>query len=451
MALRHLAYKYRIRPTDEQQALLVKTFGCCRYLYNRYVEWNNNAYKEWVSCGRKKGEYAKIPMESVFKAEDAFLREVDSTALMNVRRHFSQSVQNFIKSCTGKRKGRKAKAPTFHKKGKCRDSFTSSIVNGNIRLDGNLLRLPKLGDIEVIMHRGLPCDARILSVTVSMERDGSLYASMMFETEMMGQQCRARVKPLAEQRVIGLDMSLSDFYVSSDKEAHTRTKYVRNYRKAEKSLKRLNRQHSRRMLFATGEYVFSKRWNKDVEKKNPSKNREKARLRMARQYRKIANRRLDFVCQEASRLSKAYDVIVIEDIDMQAMARSLHLGKSANDLGFGLFKQRLEWACQKNGCLLVKADRWFASSKTCNECGARNEALKLSDREWVCPSCGKLLDRDFNAASNLRDWYLTHYNTAGTAEIYACGDSINTFGQCPNANAVIEAGKSVSDDGSPSL
>ena len=451
MVLRHLAYKYRMKPTYEQRELLVKTFGCCRFLYNRYVEWNNNTYKNWVSNGKKKDRYEQIPVESVFKKEFTFLKEVDSTSLMNVRRHFNQSVQNFVRSCSGKRKGRKVKKPTFHKKGKCRDSFTSSIVNGNIRLNGIFLKLPKLGEVELILHREFPSDARILSVTVSMERDGSVYASIMFEANIPKEDCRARTKSLETQRVIGLDMNLSDFYVSSDKETYTRTKYVRNYRKAEKRLKRLNRWHSRKQTFGTGEYIFSKKWQKDVEIKQPSKNKEKARLRLAKLHRKIANRRLDFCCQEAARLSKAYDVIVIEDIDMQVMARTLHLGKSVSDLGFGQFKQRLEWACEKNGCLLVKADKWFASSKTCNDCGFVNKGLKLSDREWVCPECGCIHDRDFNAALNLRDWYYNHYNTAGTAEINACGNGINTLGESQWANTVAEAGNSTSDGGSPSL
>ena len=451
MALRHVAYKYRVVPTESQQVLLAKTYGCCRFLYNQYVEWNNNAYKKWSEGGKQKGTYEKMPLESTFKMDYTFLKEVDSTTLMNVRRHFEQATTNFVKSRTGKRKGKKVKAPQFKKKFKCKDSFTSSVVNRNIRLNGNKLRLPKLGELELILHRPFPDDARILSVTVSRERDGSTYASILCEIDMEEVPCRAMSKPIKEQKVIGLDMSLTNFYVSSDKETHTRTKYVKNYRKAEKKLKRLNKQHSRKELVGTGEYVFSKKWQKDVEKKEPSKNREKARLRLAKQHRKVANRRLDFCCQEAARLSKANDTIVIEDIDMQAMAQSLHLGKSVNDLGFGIFKKRLAWACEKNGCLLVKADRMYASSKTCNECGYVNKELQLSDCEWVCPHCGCVHNRDFNAALNLRNWYYEHYDTAGTAGIHACGDGINTMRSRALQMLSMKQESSVSDNGRPSL
>ena len=117
MALRRLAYKYRIRPNGQQAQLLARTFGCCRFLYNQYVEWNNAAYNEWKARGRKKGSYPTMPLEATFKEGSEFLKDVDSTALMNVRRHFANAVKAFTASCCGKRKGRKVKAPTFHKKG----------------------------------------------------------------------------------------------------------------------------------------------------------------------------------------------------------------------------------------------------------------------------------------------------------------------------------------------
>ena len=409
MTLKRLAYKYRIRPNGRQAQLLARTFGCCRFLYNQYVEWNNAAYNEWKAGGCKKGSYPVMPLEATFKEGSEFLKEVDSTTLMNVRRHFANAVKAFTASCCGKRKGRKVKAPTFHKKGKCRDSFTSSRVGANIRLNGDMLHLPKLGDVRLVLHRELPQDARILSVTVSREKDYSFYASVLFETDLSAPTPRAEGKPVEEQRVVGLDMSLTHFYVSSDEELDaTRTKYVKRFREAEKKVKRLNRQHSRKQLVPTGEVRFSKKWQKDVPIKEPSRNREKARVRLAKAHRRAANRRLDFICQEAARLSKAYDVIVVEDIDMQAMARSLRLGKSVNDLGWGAFINRLQWACEKNGCTLVKADRWFASSKTCSACGHKNDGLTLSDREWTCPHCGAHHDRDRNAALNLRAWYYTN-------------------------------------------
>ena len=125
--------------------------------------------------------------------------------------------------------------------------------------------------------------------------------------------------------------------------------------------------------------------------------------------------------------ARKYDVVVIEDLNMQNMARSLRLGKSVMDLGWGMFKTWLGIECEKYDTYLMKADKWFASSKTCHKCGAKNTLLELSDREWVCPNCGCVIDRDRNAAINLRDYFLKQYNTAGTAEINACGDNASTL------------------------
>ena len=430
MSVQRVAYKYRVQPNTQQRLLLAKTFGSCRFLYNKYVELNNTHYTQWLANGKQKGRFLTIPVESTFKTDNTFLKEVDSLALMNVRRHFEQAMKAFYDSCTGKRKGKKVQAPKFHKKGVAKDSYTSSLVGTNIRLDGNSLKLPKVGWLKIILHRELPQDGRILSVTVTREKDGTFYVSILVERDVTLPQKRVLSKPLNTQRVVGLDMSMEDFYVSSDK-GHdaTRTKYVRQYRKAEKRIKRLNRRHSRKQLVDTGKTAFSKRWGKDIKVKEPSRNRDKARLRLARAHRKVANKRLDFICQEAARLSKNYDVIVVEDLNMQGMSRSLHLGKSVGDLGWGTFIQRLAWACEKNGCLLVNADKWYASSKRCNDCGYEYKELTLSEREWVCPQCGCIHDRDVNAALNLRDWYINHYdNTVGTTGMYACGDLASTRG-----------------------
>lgn len=447
-----VGYKYRIRPTEKQMDYLSRCFGCTRLVYNKYVVFAKEDSKRVRETGDK---FRKLPEITEFKKEFPFLSEIDSLALSNTKQQFQAALNNWWKSLQGKRKGRKLKAPNFKKKGKCKDTYTTNNQNGTIKLCGTHLKVPKLKEpIEVVLHRPLPNGCEIKFATFSREKDGSYFVSLSIVFEL---ETTERVfKPLDELRVVGLDMSMEHFVVSSnelenDPEFNGFPKYIRQYRKAEKRLKRLNRQHSRKLTFDTGEYVFSKKWQKDVEKKEPSKNKEKARLRLAKLHRKVANKRREHALQTAVYYAKNYDVIIIEDIDMQAMARTLHLGKSACDLGFGQFKAFLEWQTKKRGCLLAKADKWFASSKTCNDCGFINKALKLSDREWVCPECGCIHDRDFNAALNLRDWYYQQYNTAGTAEINACGDCTSMLELRPNASVVVEAGKSISDGGSPSL
>ena len=212
--------------------------------------------------------------------------------------------------------------------------------------------------------------------------------------------------------VVGLDMSLSQFVVSSNRDDNTKTKYVRLFRKNEKRLARLGRNLSKK---------------KFIDNK-PSSNRLKAQLRYAKLSEHISNKRKDYCIKEAVYYATHYDVIVLEDLDMQSMSRSLHLGKSVNDLGFGMFKSWLSHECKKHDSIIMFADKYFASSKTCFECGAKNDLLKLSDREWVCPHCGAIIDRDYNAALNLRDYfYKVIYNTVGTTEIKACGETPSTL------------------------
>ena len=204
-------------------------------------------------------------------------------------------------------------------------------------------------------------------------------------------------------------MSFSKFVVDSDDSVSDdmKPKYIRHYRVNEKRISRLQRRLSK--------------------KQTGSKNRDKCRIRLAKETRYVANCRKDFIHKTSLYYAENYDVIVIEDIDMQKMSMSnlRGYGKSVNDLGFGMFKTFLEYKLKDRGKQLVVADKWFASSKICNHCGHKHTELKLSDRTWICPECGCIIDRDKNAAYNLRDWYIKSYNTAGAAEIHACGDKTN--------------------------
>jgi len=148
--------------------------------------------------------------------------------------------------------------------------------------------------------------------------------------------------------------------------------------------------------------------------------------------RHVANKRKDYAHKMSRYYADNYDVIVLEDIDMQDMSRTLHLGKSVHDLGFGMFRDFLSYKCEETDLVVIYAEKWFASSKTCHECGSKNELLRLSDREWVRPECGSMIDRDLNAALNLRDYFRQliggiDKNTVGTTEIYASGEVTSTL------------------------
>ena len=403
------AFKYRILPTTEQAALINKTVGCARFVYNNLLE----DYKNQLGNGEK----PFIKEVTFLKQENEFLKEVDSLALANAKQNLRSALDNFFKSKNGKRKGKKVHFPKKHKKSKSKLRYTTNNQNGTVRLEGNRLKLPKIGFIDVVLHRQLEGD--ITSCTVEQTRDGKYYASISVKVE--NSETITKHKSFNDLKVIGIDMSFSSFAVDSDSTSdHTKSKYVRNYRANEKKRSRLNKSLSR--------------------KAKGSSNREKARMKLAKLDRHIANCRMDFAHKLSRFYSDNYDIIVLEDINLQDMGKvkgkkgkkKMHFGKSVNDLGFGMFKDFLSYKCKENDSIILYADKWFASSKICHECGSKNDLLTLSDREWVCPTCGCIIDRDLNAALNLRDYFFkvvlkNEYNTVGTTEIYALGNETSTL------------------------
>ena len=247
----------------------------------------------------------------------------------------------------------------------------------------------------------------IKAVTVEMKPSGKYYISVMVECPNDIELKLNKKNNYNNLNVVGLDMSLSDFVVSSHEEDNTIVKYVRNYRKNEKHLSKLQRKLSR--------------------KEKGSKNRMKSKQKVAILHEKTANQRKDFINKTALYFARKYDVIVLEDINLQNMSRTLHLGKSVTDLGFGEFRTILEQKCKEYDTTIIYADKWYPSSKTCSSCGTINKSLKLSDREWVCTECGTYHNRDFNAALNLEYYFTNQYNTVGSTEINACGDNASTL------------------------
>ena len=397
------AYKYRLLPTKEQAVLINKTVGCARLVYNSMLI----DYKEQLDNGLK----PKLKEVTYFKEIYDFLKEVDSLALANAKLHLQAAFKSFFDSKKGKRKGKKVRFPKKHKKSKSKLSYTTNNQNGTVRLENGKLKLPKLGFVDIILHREL--EGNITSCTIEQTRDGKYYASIAVDIPNESVNYVHKHKCFNDLKVVGIDMSMKEFSVDSYGNSNDmKSKYVRYYRENEEKLKKLQRQVSRKV--------------------KGSSNRNKARRKLAKLRRHIANCRLDY-CHKLSRYYvDNYDVIVLEDINLQDMSRTLHLGKSVTDLGFGMFRNFLEYKSEGTDSLIMYVDKWFASSKTCHCCGAKNDFLQLSDRAWVCPTCGCIIDRDYNAALNIRDYFYRivleeNYNTAGTAEIHALGEAAYTL------------------------
>ena len=377
-----LARKYRIYPNKQQSQLINKTIGCARYAYNTLLE-NYKLQLNLYNKNNKTTDKPKILEITALKPDAPFLSEVDSLALANSKQNLSRAFTNFFDSRNGKRKSKKVGFPSKHKKSKCKLSYTTNNQNGTIRIVDGLIKLPKIGFVRLVEH--IPFTGTIRSVTVTQERNNTYYVSVLADVVDEKQQVK-QYNGVDKLRVVGIDMSYSSFAIDSDNNSDdTKPKYVKQYRVNERRRRRLNRRISK------------------CEK--GSNNRAKARIRLANMDRYIANCRMDYCHKMSKYYASKYDVIVLEDIDLSTIGKGLRgANKSVSDMGFGMFRDMLSYKCKRYDSLLLYADKWYASSKTCNYCGSVNKGLRLSDREWVCPECGAIIERDYNAACNLRDY-----------------------------------------------
>lgn len=365
MELRHKAYKFRIYPNKDQQVLLAKTFGSVRLVYNHYLNMKTKTYEE----SGKSLSYTKCAADLVdLKKEKPFLKEVDSIALQQALRHLDTAFQNFFRD---KSKG----YPKFKSKKNHHYSYSTVCVNNNIKLENSVLTLPKIGKIRIKQHRTIPKEYTLKSATISQTPTGKYYASILFEYEVS-------IQPAELVNIIGLDFSMHNLFVSSEEEFQVDEQFLHYYRKALDKLAREQR-------------ILSHR-------NRGSKRYDKQRKKIALLHEKIANQRKDYLHKLSRQITNAYDLICVEDLNMQGMSQALNFGKSVADNAWGMFLRFLGYKAVELGKKLVKIDKWFASSKMCHVCGYIHEELTLSSRKWKCPECQTEHDRDKNAAQNIK-------------------------------------------------
>ncbi len=356
------AYKFRIYPTAGQEVLLAKTFGCCRFIYNVMLDEKIREYKE---NGRM-----KQTTPAMYKGKYPWLKEVDSLALANVQLHLESAYKKFFREP-------KAGFPKFKSKHGSRQSYTTNVVNGNISLTENKIKLPKLGQVTIRVHREIPKEYRMKSVTISRESTGKYFASILYQCADCENQ--TSVTKAEEAKILGIDYAMNGMAVFSD---GTKCAYLKYFRKTEEKLAREQRKLS--------------------HCKKGSSNYAKQKRKVALCHEKVRNQRKDFQHKLSHELSQREDVIVVEDIDMKAMSQCLHLGKSVMDNGYGMFRDMLSYKLKEQGKELVKVDRFYPSSKKCSVCGKIKSNLLLSERIYRC-DCGNVMDRDVNAAINIRE------------------------------------------------
>ena len=358
------AYRYRICPDREQRRLFAKTFGCCRFLYNRMLSDKISWY------GEHKEMLRTTPAQ--YKNEYKWLKEVDSLALANVQLHLERAYRNFFqKPKTG--------FPRYKSKRQPRQSYTTNVVNGNIRIEGNRLRLPKAGMVKIVLHRQIPGKAKLKSVTISREASGKYYASILCELpepENQGRGVRAE-----EAKILGIDYAMQGMGVFSD---GSRAEYPGYLRAAQEKLAREQRKLS--------------------HCRKGSRNYEKQRRRVALCHEKIRNQRTDYQHKLTRKIADSFDAVAVEDLDMRGLSQCLHLGKGVMDNAYGSFLQKLTYKLEERGGKLIRIDRWYPSSQICSGCGHIHPEVKpLSVREWFCDWCLEDHDRDENAAVNIRE------------------------------------------------
>ena len=397
----HKSLKLRIYPTKEQTILINQTFGCCRKLYNEHLQERNEFYIENILP--IKNEASKIEINQIYKIFKPktekewkqiypYMKEVSANALQQARIDCDSAFLNFFKSKNGSRKG-KSGFPKFKSKKENHQSYREPNSNNNCEIffEQRLVKIPKIGKVT-FKDRSFPKwwnqIQKLCSMTISKSCSGNYYISILFEIS----PCIYKVENRKD--VIGLDFSPSEMYVSSENQTGKDFGYIAQKQAHSKKLRKLQRRLVRKQFLK----------DPNSPKKLPSKNREKARIMLAKLEEYIANSRRDWIEKETLRLVKSYDKVVVEDLNLIGISKFLRNAKNINDASWGTFVSRLQTKGKEYDCEIIKADRYFPSSQLCSDCGFQYKNLKLSEREWTCPKCGTHHIRDVNAAINLKNY-----------------------------------------------
>jgi putative transposase len=380
------AFKYRFYPTEEQAAELSRTFGCVRYVYNKALAERSEAWKRdgsrlnYAACSARLTEWKRAE-------ETGFLAEVSCVPLQQALRNLDKAFTNFF--------AKRAKYPTFKSRKKSR--LSAEYTRSGFRYRDGQLTLAKMCEpLPIVWSRRLPEGAEPSTVTVSRDSAGRWFVSVL---------CEDRINPLpATDAVVGVDAGVTSLVALSAGEKVANPKHEKRDRTALAKAQR------------------------NLARKQPgSANRAKARVKVARVYARIADRRRDYLHKLSTRLVRENQTIVIEDLAVSNMVKNHSLARAISDAGWRELRSMLEYKCAWYGRDLVVIDRWFPSSKLCSACGALQDKMPLNVRDWTC-ACGAVHDRYVNAAKNIL--------TAAGLAVDACGADVRPQRNLPGGQSV---------------
>lgn len=350
--------KFRAYPNKEQQNLINRTLGCCRFIYNKGLAMRNESYKN----GSKIGYSQTSAMLTELKKDPGFifLKEVDSIALQQALRDLDRGFKNFFE--------KRARHPRFKSKHDNDQSYRTINQGDNIRIVGKYIKLPKLGYVKIRQSMEV---GHINNVTVERTPTGKYFVvlNVDFEPELKSNKGGS----------IGIDVGIKEFYSDSNGNVVHNPKYL------EKSMRKLRREQRRLS-----------------RKQKGSHNRNKQRIKVALAHEKITNQRNDFLQKQSTMLVRENQTICIEDLNVRGMIHNHKLAQSIASVSWSNFFTMLEYKAAWYGNDVIKVPTFYPSSQTCRCCGYKNPLVKdLSVRKWKCPVCGAVHDRDKNASTNI--------------------------------------------------
>lgn len=350
------ATRIRLYPTESQAQSLAVQFGCARWAWNNALAESGDLYR---ATGKGLNYHAMTIRLPKLKTEFEWLKDADSQALQQSLQNLARAFENFF--------AKRGRYPRF----KSKHGRQSIQYPQRVKIEGNLIYLPKIGWTKCVVHREIV--GRIKTVTVSRNACGQFHAAILTEDEI------AMPAVSTVGKAIGIDVGLTHLVITSD---GAKFDNPRHLRKATRNVKHKQQSLSR--------------------KKKGSKSRDKARKLVARAHERVACARKDYLHKLSRRIVNENQVICVEDLNMKGVMANHSLAKATTDASWGTLTNFLEYKAARAGKAFVKCDRWFPSSKTCSSCGFICEKMPLDVRSWTCAKCATRHDRDINAAMNIR-------------------------------------------------